>query len=267
MVNAVYPVPGRNTELPFYLSGVGKCSPEYNVVRDKGLVSHQFLMTAAGVGELFVGGRRFLLDRGSIFYLAPEIPHEYRPIDGQWDTCWIVFRGGLALQLLENMGFKGCAVKTDADISRLLSLFEIILHSAADPVSGGERCSQLVYEFVLAARRLMLLDNGHKSSYADKAVSFIDKNYMRDISLDELSGVCGVSPQHFCRLFKAATGMRPTEYILSKRISEAKLMLLSSSKSIAEIAMLTGFSNQNYFGICFRKATGLTPSDFRRQRL
>jgi two-component system response regulator YesN len=61
--------------------------------------------------------------------------------------------------------------------------------------------------------------------------------------------------------------MRPVEYILSKRVSEAKLLLVSTDMKIGEIALRVGFSEQNYFGIIFRRYTGLTPTDYRRQRL
>ncbi|WP_028509489.1 hypothetical protein [Ruminococcus sp. NK3A76] len=52
MLKAVYPVLGKQTVLPFYVSGIGICVPEYYVSRPQGLVSHQFLITASGCGRL-----------------------------------------------------------------------------------------------------------------------------------------------------------------------------------------------------------------------
>lgn len=269
MLNAVYPVLGKQTELPLYLSGIGVCDPEYRVLREGGLVSHQFLITSRGEGELFVGGKRFILKENSIFYLAPAVPHEYRPLNGDWVTSWLVFRGDYADELMKKMGFDEYLVINDKPLDRLPSLFSLLMSAAKDPVSGGERCSVLLYEFVLCARGVMLLsaNNSGKCAIADKAISFIDENFTRDITLDELSSVTGVSAQLFCRVFRAATGMRPVEYISNKRISEAKLKLISTDKSISEIAASVGFNDQNYFGVLFRRLTGLTPTQYRRQRM
>ena len=57
VLKAVYPVLGKQTSLPFYVSGIGICEPEYRVSRPQGLVSHQFLITSSGSGKLIVGER------------------------------------------------------------------------------------------------------------------------------------------------------------------------------------------------------------------
>ena len=75
-----------------------------------------------------------------------------------------------------------------------------------------------------------------------------------------------MSVQHFCRVFKAKTGMRPMEYLAKKRIAEAKLLLLNTGESIGYIAASVGYSDQNYFGMVFKKYEGITPSEYRKQR-
>ena len=267
MINAVYPVLGRQTELPFYISGIGISDPEYNVLRDEGLVSHQFLITAGGEGVLFVGDERFILKENSCFYLAPGVPHRYRPVGDSWVTHWLVFRGRLADELMSNMGFGPFEVETEQSTDRLSSLFELIMHSVKEPIYGGEKSSVLLYEFIAEARRIMLfgVSEGRNKEIADKAIRYINDNFMRDIPLEEIAKISGVSEQHFCRVFKTVTGMRPVEYILNKRISEAKLLLVSTDMKISEIAASVGFNDQNYFGIIFRRSTGLTPTAYRRQ--
>ena len=255
MINAVYPVLGRQTELPLYLSGIGICEPEYRVLREEGLVSHQFLFTKGGEGELNVYGKRFILKENSIFFLNKYLKIAEEVIDkGPYKADWT--------------SFSDYEVSSDISLERLSSLFELIMRAAKDPVSGGEKASVLLYEFVVEARGIMLLRAGmsHKNDIADKAISYINEKYMNDIPLEELALTSGVCVQHFCRVFRAVTGMRPVEYISNKRISEAKLLLVSTDKKISEIASLVGFNDQNYFGIIFRRCTGLTPTQYRRQR-
>jgi len=68
----------------------------------------------------------------------------------------------------------------------------------------------------------------------------------------------------FYRRFKAAVGITPKEYMLRLRIDKAKYLLLEQTADIREIAYVCGFDNEYYFSSCFKKAVGLSPSDFRR---
>ena len=81
----IYPILGKQKCLPFYLSGIGIAEPEYHVIREEGLVSHQLHYTQSGRGNLVVGGATYPLEPGSMFYMAPGIPHEYYPLveDGE----------------------------------------------------------------------------------------------------------------------------------------------------------------------------------------
>ncbi len=268
VLKAVYPVLGKQTTLPFYVSGIGICEPEYRVSRPQGLVSHQFLITSSGSGKLIVGEREYILKEGSIFYLPPELPHEYMAYSGQWNTKWLVFRGEHADDMMKRMGFDGCVVCDMPVSERMTNLFSQIINCVKEPVSGGERSSPLLYEFIMLARELMLIgqSDDNKNLIADRAISYIDEHYSEDITLDELASLSGVSAQYFCRVFRSSTGMRPIEYINNKRVSEAKLLLVSRDMQISDIAFKVGFRDNNYFGIVFRRATGISPREFRLRR-
>ena len=102
---------------------------------------------------------------------------------------------------------------------------------------------------------------------SDRAVEFIERHFSEDITLDQLAGMTGVSLQHFCRIFRGQTGMRPMEYLARKRISEAKRLLSSTGRSVAEIAELTGYRDPTYFGSVFRRYEGTTPTEYRKTRM
>jgi AraC-like DNA-binding protein len=80
----------------------------------------------------------------------------------------------------------------------------------------------------------------------------------------ELAASCFVTPDHFTRLFKAARGVTPREYILRHRIDLARRLLLSSSHSVGRIAELAGFSDIHHFSRVFKARTGRAPTRFRR---
>lgn len=105
-----------------------------------------------------------------------------------------------------------------------------------------------------------------KSHIVDEALMFIAKNYMQDIALETLAGLSGITVQHFCRVFKAETLMRPLEYLARRRISEAKAFLTDTSLEIGEIGRMVGYPDRNYFSIVFRRMEGVSPREYRRSK-
>lgn len=266
MKNTVYPIIASQTSLPFYLTGIGISEPEYHVIRESGLISHQLLYTTGGEGVLNVGGVSYVQKKGSLFYLPPTLPHEYYPKDNSWTTCWVVFRGAFAKQLLGELGFSGAACVSDADTDKLDMLFKRLLAAANEPVAH-ERSSALLYELILLAREQLFVPSRERTgadSLIKPALDMMEAEYMRDITLAELAESAGVTPQHFCRVFKARLGSRPLEYLARLRISKAKQLLVDTDMTIAEIAAAVGYSDQTYFGVVFKRYEGMSPSGFRR---
>lgn len=270
MLDIVYPIIGAETSLPLYLNGIGISDPESGAKRKNGLFSHQFLFTTDGQGMVTVGNNSHILRRGSIFYIAPGIPHEYQPVmGGQWTTNWIFFKGSCLNDIMRCIGFSCFEHSSETDLTACYKIFRKIMAAAKEPIKGAEKTSALLYEFIINASELLLASSKEKTglgSVADPAIIHINEKYAEDITLEILAGISGVSVQHFCRVFKAKTGMRPMEYLAKKRISEAKLMLLNTGKSIGEIAASVGYSDQNYFGMVFKKYEDMTPSDYRKRR-
>lgn len=83
--------------------------------------------------------------------------------------------------------------------------------------------------------------------------------------LDELAQLCGISQSHLMRTFKMATGWPIHKYIAEQRSEAAKLLLLEENLNSKEIAARLGFRSAAYFATAFRKATGKTPTEFRRE--
>jgi AraC family transcriptional regulator len=74
-----------------------------------------------------------------------------------------------------------------------------------------------------------------------------------------------LSPYHFARQFKAATGLPPHQYVILRRVERAKQLLQAGTDpSLAEVAAHAGFSDQSQFSHHFKRIVGLTPRQFRR---
>jgi AraC family transcriptional regulator len=80
-----------------------------------------------------------------------------------------------------------------------------------------------------------------------------------------LAAQCGLSTRHFFRIFRATTGMTLSDYAAQGRIARAKSLLRGDARSIKQIAYRCGFQTQAAFSAAFRRATGVSPRDYRDQ--
>ena len=98
-----------------------------------------------------------------------------------------------------------------------------------------------------------------------KAVERIEKEYNKNLIVDELAELVNMSTSTFLRHFKKHFHIPPVQYIKQVRLNAACKMLLESNKSFSEIALDTGFCDQSYMTREFKKMTGLSPSEYRRK--
>ncbi|TLY60093.1 MAG: helix-turn-helix domain-containing protein [Gammaproteobacteria bacterium] len=96
-----------------------------------------------------------------------------------------------------------------------------------------------------------------------KAMAYIEVHIGRAIRLEQVAFAAGVSPFHFHRQFKRATGLTPHQYTVRLRIERAKALLCRSELTITEVAARVGFTDQSHFTTIFRRMTSMTPGNYR----
>lgn len=102
-----------------------------------------------------------------------------------------------------------------------------------------------------------------------RTVSYLQKNYHRPVTLQELARVASASPSYVERVFRRQMQTTPMGYLRALRIREACRLLVQSALSVEEIGLRVGFTDASYFWRSFRKETGYSPSAYRgrmRQR-
>jgi two-component system response regulator YesN len=104
------------------------------------------------------------------------------------------------------------------------------------------------------------------NSIIETAKRYIQENYMRDISLDDVSRIVNISPYYFSKIFKEGTGEGFVEYLTNIRIEKAKELLSTTEYSMREICGMCGYSDPNFFSRSFKKNVGATPSDYKAGR-
>lgn len=92
----------------------------------------------------------------------------------------------------------------------------------------------------------------------------IEANLDSDLSLESLAEESGYSRAHFLRMFRAATGLTPHQYVLDIRLKRAQERLRQPGSSIIDVVVSCGFSSQSHMTSIFRQHLGMTPAQFRR---
>ncbi|MFA6652045.1 MAG: AraC family transcriptional regulator [Bacteroidales bacterium] len=162
----------------------------------------------------------------------------------------------------------GVAFQLDT-IMRVYNLIDTI----AKEEKGFEqflRLLKLVHELSRAENSISLASSSFahaerntESRRVCKVKDHINQNYTKELSLNDLSQMVGMSSVAFSRFFKLRTGKTLSEYIIDIRLGYASRMLVDSNKTISEICFECGFNNLSNFNRIFKKKRNMTPKLFR----
>jgi AraC family transcriptional regulator len=97
-----------------------------------------------------------------------------------------------------------------------------------------------------------------------RVLDHIDQHLEEQIALADLARLANLSTFHFSRMFTAAIGLPPCRFVSRRRLETAMAMLAVGRLPLSEIAHRSGFSSQASFSRAFRRATGMTPGEYRR---
>ena len=144
----------------------------------------------------------------------------------------------------------------------------------ADVLLQNEACDQIFGESITMALLASILASAKKSPAREPvngllpwqlrlAKEYIEDNFNRNIGLEELAGLTGLSRSWFARGFRGSTGIAPYSFILQVRVRRAKEVLSDHNIPIATIATRVGFADQSHFTKIFRRYAGVTPREWR----
>jgi AraC-like DNA-binding protein len=104
----------------------------------------------------------------------------------------------------------------------------------------------------------------HASSLR-KAERYIQENFSRKLSLEEIAGVSGFSAPYFSTIFKRETGENLSTYLSRLRVEKASALLISTNLPLNAIANNCGFEDQSWFSKIFKAHTGMSPRRYRKR--
>ncbi|MDO5109609.1 MAG: AraC family transcriptional regulator [Erysipelotrichaceae bacterium] len=259
-------------DLNLYQFGYEKCSPlhSYGPAIRNHFLFHYILK---GKGILDTNGNFYQLKAGQGFLLCPgQISSYHADEDDPWVYTWVEFDG---LKARECMTLAG--LNEYQSVYNPVNPFE---NSVPDYmlsiVDGADRSlirlvglGMLLMDEIVVTSSTRIVQERKKlrDFYMKEALNFIEGNYQRDISIEEIADKSGLNRSYFSRLFKETFGESPQSFLIKYRMNKASEMLKNSRIPIADVGRNVGYENQLHFSRAFRNIFGISPREYRDRNM
>ncbi len=231
---------------------------------------------------IVAGGGVFELDRtlppqkitaGTVFVVFPGVWHRYAPApETGWTEHWLEVRGPAFDRLQKTIGPVPAQPVVRAGLDPdLVECFDRCHAWAQHRAAGSQAvlCTLALHLFAL----LEQIERRNRPAQApiDEAIHraqvWMAENCHRKVDMREVARAVGAGYSHFRQAFREHAGISPKQYHLRLRLRRAEELLLNTSQSLKEIALLLGFDSLYHFSTAFKLHTGLAPSRWRLRHL
>lgn len=236
---------------------------------------HEFYeieLILSGGGFYNIDGIDYKIGRGSLFAMSPISFHHINFTENTklinvmftLDSCNIEF---LSQLFLNEPHFSLTVPESE------LLFFEEISKQAIENINKTSQNKTLFLSALLDCFLGKVADLFCQNKYTMEntsiqyAILFLQNNFTRKITLNEVAEITNYTPNYFCNQFKNYTGKTFTEYLNDLRFSFALKLLRNTNISVAEICIRCGFNDYSYFVKSFKKHFGTTPKNFRLSNL
>ncbi len=265
------PIHFRNTPAnePFLFDSIGNHWAQTCVLRSKGYPLYHYLQTEEGSGTVKIRGTTYTLNEDEGLLTAPFIPHSYAKESPRWTTFFATFTGRIESSILSVTGYRPVLFIERERGVKIRQLVDEIMENwdtlSTDTYTQSICCYRMLMSLTDSACSQTHTDDPLYLRYVAPIIREIESHYDTDLTVQELSRMVYITPQYLSRLFKRFLGCSVYEYLTSYRISRAReLLIMHPHLMIQQIARQSGYSDVSHFIAMFRKATGITPLEFRK---
>ena len=231
-----------------------------------------------GTAECNHNGDSQLVEQGDFILFNSEDVHLVRPAgDGDCSLMCVNFSFEYIRMFCKSIDSMCFSVEEKPEIKEKINevLKEISETSTENDYSELIRISLVnkLYYLLLSEcvhyRRASGAANGTKRdfSYAKTAIAYINENFKREITLDEISGVVNLSPSYFSKYFKSVTQVSFSEYLANLRLENAINFMLTRNATVSAAAFENGFANVKSFITRCKTVYGCTPAQYKKKLL
>ena len=221
--------------------------------------SCEILQILDGNGNFMIKGKLFKIKKNAIFLIPASEVHSSIPTDDLYMRNAVNISEGFIKSIgnmtdnvkkLDDLFNRSCVIVDGYSQNLISNEFERIKNA----VNKQNQKDEITVLSSILNILCTLMRNTEKIPHLTdnkiaKALNYIDDNITKPISLDELSSYVYLSKYYFCKLFLKSTQMTPLNYILARRLSIAKNLIINTDLTISEIALASGFNSFSNFAI------------------
>lgn len=155
-------------------------------------------------------------------------------------------------------------IKYNSDVEIITNKYNKILEKG---LTNNKLCNigeKMLLEY---SNSILTSQNYCEHELVDKALDYINKNYYKKLSLEDVADRLHISRNYLCSLFKEETGYKFCEYINIQRVNRAKELILENKKNLEYISYECGFNSQSHFCTTFKKFVGCTPKAYKKTHI
>lgn len=228
--------------------------------------AHVTLFLEGACHETYLGKTRTLTPL-SVAYFHPGESHALQVVDGPFRSFDIELNSEWLGRLLEhpiaptalldaqNRSIAQLAARLYGEFKEMDEVSRLAIEGLALEILAG---------LARASERVRTKRAPH---WLGPVVEMIHDEFARSITLTELAGAAGVHPSHLAQVFREQYRCTPGEFVRRLRVERAIQRMVEPDASLSDIALAVGFSDQSHFSRVFKRATGMTPAQFRRSNL
>lgn len=261
----------RNLDLYPYYCGFEDCESGHfygPAVRDHFLI--HFILE--GKGYFQVGERIWHLGKGQGFLICPGIVTYYKADEKEpWVYTWVGFNGIGASPCLKRAGLsQENPVFTLHDGEELFETMRLMMETRHIRHTKDLRFTGLLYQLLsqlvedLGSDAPTDLPGEVREVYIQKALEYVQMNYSREMTIEEMAHYVGINRKYLSLIFKQVLHSSPQQYLIQYRMNQACALMKNPLLSIGEIAWSVGYKDPFLFSKMFRKTKGIPPRTHRR---
>ena len=251
-------------------SGHQKCEGSHRW--GKGIRQQYILhLIVSGKGTFVTDSGTFSLSAGDIFLIRPFSEIEYYADSLEpWEYFWVNFTGTDAASILSLTDFSDKTPVMNGCGSEIFSTMKEIVSNAGKARSDSIELTGQLYillsQLVRASHRdIKLSPKKQERLHCVKAAEeYIAANYPLPISVEDIASAAGVSRTTLFRLFRTELNTTPADFLIDFRINQAKKLLSATDISVTAVARSAGYEDNLYFSRAFRRITGMSPTEYRK---
>lgn len=235
----------------------------------------EIIYISKGEGTFIVDNKPYYAKQGDILVYNPGVVHEEfsnpsNPLKTYFCGVGNLFMKGMQEgQLIPED--REPIVHTHDYSYKIESYITDIFEESSSQVLGFDViCQNLLFCLLTLLIRIIRSEQRPAASSSPDSLAlqikqYIDKNYTKNITLNDIADNLYISQYYMSHIFKNETSYSPINYLIHCRIGQAKVLLLTTDLKINEVAKQVGYENSNYFTMLFKKITGESPKQYKEK--